>query len=84
MKYFLRFPLSMSLFEWMDFRYVKTSDGTRHDFKAGDVLFQDNTKDSPAQNQPQHYSGVVGNKPCQQLIVQLSRTPEVNNPDPFK
>jgi hypothetical protein len=63
--------------------YVKTSDGTKHVFKPGDVLFQDNTKDSPASDQPQHYSGVVGDKPCQQMIVQLSRKPETNNPNPF-
>jgi len=63
--------------------YVKTSDGTKHTFNPGDVLFQDNTKTSPASNKPQHYSGVVGDKPCQQMIVQISRAPEVDNPNPF-
>jgi len=64
-------------------RYVKTTDGTKFVFKPGDVLFQDNTKNSPANKQPEHYSGVVGDQPCQQMIVQLSRPPQVNEPNPF-
>jgi hypothetical protein len=64
-------------------RYVKTTDGTKFTFKPGDVLFQDNTKNSPANKQPEHYSGVVGDQPCQQMIVQLSRPPQVNEPNPF-
>ncbi|KAJ7568187.1 hypothetical protein O6H91_01G022100 [Diphasiastrum complanatum] len=56
--------------------YVKTTDGKKFEFHPGDVLFQDNTKDSPADKQPQHYSGVVGDKPCRQMIVQLDRKPE--------
>lgn len=63
--------------------YIKTSDGTYHEFHAGDVLFQDDTESSPAANIPEHFSGVVGDKPCQQMIVQMSRKPEVNNPNPF-
>jgi hypothetical protein len=63
--------------------YVKTTDGTKFAFKPGDVLFQDNTKNSPANKQPEHYSGVVGDQPCQQMIVQLSRPPQVNEPNPF-
>jgi hypothetical protein len=54
---------------------------------GGNVLtlasaLQDNTKDNPAAKVklPQHFSKTVGNKPCQQLIVQLDRTPEVDNP----
>ena len=45
-------------------------------------MSQDNTKDNPASKvkEPQHYSKTVGDKPCQQLIVQLDRTPEVDNP----
>jgi len=64
-------------------RYVKTTDGTKFEFKPGDVLFQDNTKNSPANTPPEHFSGVVGDEPCQQLIVQLSRPPQVNEPNPF-
>ena len=64
-------------------RYVKVTDGTRIEFKKGDVLFQDNTKTSPAKKQPMHYSGTVGNHPCQQMVVQISRTPQVDNPCPF-
>ncbi len=43
---------------------------------------QDNTKDNPAAKVklPQHFSKTVGSEPCQQLIVQLDRTPEVDNP----
>jgi hypothetical protein len=61
-------------------RYVKTSDGTKRDFKPGDVLFQDNTKESPAAKVPMHESGVLGTVPCQQLIIQLLRAPEVDRP----
>ena len=32
---------------------------------------QDDTKDSPAKKQPQHQSGVVGDVPNQQLILQV-------------
>ncbi len=43
---------------------------------------QDNTKDNPASKvkEPQHFSKTVGGQPCQQLIVQLDRKPEVDNP----
>lgn len=64
-------------------RYVKVTDGTRIEFKKGDVLFQDNTKTSPAKKQPMHYSGTVGTHPCQQMVVQISRPPQVDNPCPF-
>jgi hypothetical protein len=64
-------------------RYVKTSDGTKFEFKPGDVLFQDNTKNSPANTPPEHFSGVIGDEPCQQMIVQLSRPPQVDEPNPF-
>ena len=45
-------------------------------------LLQDNTKDNPASKvkEPQHFSKTVGGEPCQQLIVQLDRKPEVDNP----
>ena len=33
---------------------------------------QDDVKDSPAARQPKHYSGVNGDVPNQQLIVQVS------------
>jgi hypothetical protein len=64
-------------------RYTETSDGTRHEYRKGDVMFQDNTKTSPADKQPEHYSGTVGDTPCHQLVVQLSRPPQVDNPCPF-
>jgi len=38
-------------------RYVKTSDGTRREFQPGEVLFQDDVADSPAEKAPQHESG---------------------------
>ena len=36
---------------------VKTTDGTERVFKAGDVLFQDDTENCPSDKPPQHYSG---------------------------
>ncbi|KAK9814294.1 hypothetical protein WJX72_003545 [[Myrmecia] bisecta] len=60
--------------------FVKATDGTKKVFKRGDVLFQDDVKDSPAAKQPTHQSGVVGDEPNQQLIVQVQRKPEVDNP----
>ncbi|KAK3239473.1 hypothetical protein CYMTET_50597, partial [Cymbomonas tetramitiformis] len=60
--------------------YVTTSDGSRREFTTGDVLFQDNTPDAPAAKIPQHYSGTVGDVPCQQMIIQVDRAPEVDNP----
>ncbi len=38
-------------------RMVKTTDGTERVFKAGDVLFQDDTENCPSDKPPQHYSG---------------------------
>ena len=48
----------------------------------GVSVLQDNTKDNPASKvkEPQHFSKTVGDEPCQQLIVQLDRAPEVDNP----
>ena len=45
-------------------------------------VWQDNTKDNPASQvkEPQHFSKTVGDEPCQRLIVQLDRAPEVDNP----
>lgn len=63
--------------------YIKTTDGEKHVFKPGEVLFQDNTKTSPAQKLGQHLSGAVGDVPCQQFIAQFNRQPEVDNPNPF-
>lgn len=52
-------------------RYVVATDGSRKDFQPGDVLFQDDVKDSPAAKEPQHASGNSGNVPNQQLILQV-------------
>eukprot|EP00877_Chromochloris_zofingiensis_P009328 jgi/Chrzof1/4649/Cz14g21120.t1 len=71
---------SINVFSMMPHRYVKTTDGTTKEFSPGDVLFQDNTSDCPADKEPKHFSGVVGNQPCQQMIVQVSRKPEVDKP----
>ena len=51
-------------------------------FKAGDVLYQDNVADHPADKQPQHFSG-TRDEECAQMIVQLRREPEYDNPCPF-
>eukprot|EP00958_Prasinococcus_capsulatus_P025410 scaffold4280_cov385-Prasinococcus_capsulatus_cf.AAC.9 len=42
----------------------------------GEVLFQDNTANSPAAKTPQHYSGTEQGEVCQQLIVQVDYTPQ--------
>lgn len=66
--------------------FVKTSDGTRHVFSAGDVLFQDNTKDNPAAKKgakAMHESGTEGDVPCRQLMLFVDRKPEVDNPGPL-
>ncbi|KAL2652033.1 hypothetical protein R1flu_020161 [Riccia fluitans] len=63
--------------------YIETTDRSRYEFQPGEVLFQDNVEDSPAAKPPQHYSGVVGDQPCQQFIIQFDRAPEVDNPEPF-
>jgi len=63
--------------------YVKTSDGTRREFGPGDVLFQDNTFNSPCPKQAEHYSGNAGRGPCQQMICQIAWAPQVDNPGPF-
>ncbi len=47
-----------------------------HDF--ADVPSQDDVKECPSDKVPQHYSGVVGDVPCQQMIVQLKRKPDVD------
>ncbi|KAL3699758.1 hypothetical protein R1sor_017780 [Riccia sorocarpa] len=63
--------------------FIETTDGSRYEFQPGEVLFQDNVKWSPAAKLPQHYSGVVGDQPCQQFIIQFKRAPEIDNPEPF-
>ncbi|BDA48122.1 hypothetical protein COCOBI_11-3800 [Coccomyxa sp. Obi] len=60
--------------------YVKASDGSVKIMGPGDVLFQDDVKDSPAKKTPGHWSGVVGDWPCQQMIIQVTRKPEVDKP----
>jgi hypothetical protein len=64
-------------------RYIKTSDGSKRVFKAGDVLFQDNTKECPTAKEAKHYSGTVGEAPCQQIILHVDRKPEVDHPLPL-
>lgn len=64
--------------------FLRTSDGSEVRFKAGDVLWQDNTKDCPSAKPAQHCSGTVGDEPCRQLLVQVGGwTPEVDKPGPF-
>ncbi|KAK9868697.1 hypothetical protein WJX84_001433 [Apatococcus fuscideae] len=60
--------------------YIKTTDGTTKTMKAGDILFQDNIEDSPADKPPSHFSGVEGDQPCQQVVIQVDRKAEVDNP----
>ena len=63
--------------------YVKTGDGETLVMKPGDVLYQDNVKTHPMAEEgtrkAQHYSGARGG-PCNQMVVQVDRAPEVNNP----
>ena len=64
-------------------RFVKASDGTRREFGPGEVLFQDNIKNHPLTAKPPvHQSGVVGDQPNQQLILQIDRVAEVDSPIP--
>lgn len=65
--------------------YVKTSDGTRRDFSAGQVLFQDNCRVmAPVDaKQPEHYSGNDGQEACRQMIVQLDMAPKPDTPGWF-
>lgn len=100
--------------------YVKATDGSVKIMGPGDVLFQDDVKNSPAKKTPGHWSGygstckthchflkcrrmflpcmpaatalswlmsnfvallrVVGDWPCQQMVIQVSRKPEVDRP----
>lgn len=62
--------------------YIETSDGSRREFGPGEILFQDNIEGSPASKKPQHKSGVVGDSVNQQLILQVERKAEVDNPCP--
>jgi hypothetical protein len=63
--------------------YVETTDGTRREFQPGEVLFQDDVENSPAAKPPQHASGTVGSEPCNQMVLQVNRAPELDNPCPF-
>ena len=60
--------------------FIQTSDGKTTTFYPGDVLYQDNTASHPyAHNRAsglapagaQHFSGAAGDKPCNQLVVQV-------------
>ncbi|KAG6549417.1 hypothetical protein Mapa_009136 [Marchantia paleacea] len=63
--------------------YIVTTDGSYRAFQPGEVLFQDDTVDSPAAKIPEHFSGAVGAVPCQQMIIQFNRPPEVDSVCPF-
>lgn len=65
--------------------YVRTSDGKTVVFRAGDVLFQDNTNAHPAARagtqDGMHFSGVApGEATCSQLVIQVERKPAAENP----
>jgi len=67
-------------------RYVETSDGEVRMFEAGDILFQDNTANSPAAifpNLAKHISGQVGDQPCNIVVTQVNFNPTVDQPCPF-
>lgn len=59
--------------------YIKTNDGQTTEFRAGDVLYQDNIESHPAavknkdviDHAGQHFSGSLDGQPCDQMIVQL-------------
>lgn len=60
---------------------IKTTDGAERTMKAGEVLFQDDVEKSPAKKTPKHWSAVVGDQPCQQMVVQVgNRKPQVDKP----
>jgi hypothetical protein len=57
--------------------WVETMDGTRVEMGPGEVSFGG---DQGSKGEKGHRSGVVGNRPCRMMIVQLDRTPdEVKN-----
>mmetsp|Transcript_35252 Transcript_35252/g.77566 ORF Transcript_35252/g.77566 Transcript_35252/m.77566 type:complete len:205 (+) Transcript_35252:3-617(+) len=64
--------------------YIKTTDGDVLIMKPGDVLFQDNIKSHPraegGTRKAMHFSGVHGDEPCNQLIVQVDVEPQVGEP----
>lgn len=67
--------------------YVRTTDGVVTEFHPGDVLFQDNVRTHPAAEngtrRAMHFSGSLGDRPCDQMIVQLHLTdgPIANSKD---
>jgi hypothetical protein len=69
--------------------YVKTSDGKTTRLLPGDVLYQDNTKEHPSAQKDtrkgMHFSGSLGDEPCDQVIIQLELTdgarPKVSSKD---
>ncbi|DBB18177.1 TPA: hypothetical protein ACH3X3_003150 [Trebouxia sp. C0006] len=66
--------------------YIETSDGEGRIFEAGDILFQDNTANSPAAvfpNLAKHISGQVGDQPCNFVVTQVNFNPTVDQPCPF-
>jgi hypothetical protein len=74
--------------EW----WVKTNDGKTTNFKAGDVLWQDNCEDHPAfekgSQKTQHYSGTPDNVACDQVILSIDMVngpvpDSANKPGPF-
>ncbi len=71
---------------FMVHRYIETSDGEGRTFEAGDILFQDNTANSPAAvfpNLAKHISGQVGDQPCNVVVTQVNFNPTVDQPCPF-
>lgn len=66
-------------------RFFQTSDGEQRLFTAGDLLYQDNTKDSPTDTSPKHSSGNAGldSSPVNMLLTFVNVAPQVGVLCPF-
>ncbi|KAK9786488.1 hypothetical protein WJX73_007012 [Symbiochloris irregularis] len=58
--------------------FFNTSDGNQVLLTAGDLLYQDNTKESPASSSPQHSSGNAGTEPVNMMLTFLNVAPTVD------
>lgn len=64
-------------------RYFRTSDGAERILTAGDIMYQDNTEDSPVEISPLHSSGNAGDEPVNLLLTFVDIPAAVNVLCPF-
>ena len=51
--------------------FINTTDGDYVEMRPGDVLFQDDYRDSPLGGK--HYSGTLDGEPCNQLVIAVEQ-----------